>query len=99
MWLELSVQQERTKSLPIGILTLRGRNDAVERIGLGVVRLVPVGGVEERVANDVAATERWLGAELLEHQLLHRVVEHPPAGTDAGLAGTAGAIGDAEAWR
>ena len=45
----------------------------------------------------VAAAEWRLGAELLQHQLLHRVVEKPPAGANAGLAGVARTPGNSQA--
>ena len=48
--------------------------------------LLQVGRVEQGRIDDVAAAERWLGAELFEHQLLHRVVEQSPTGPNTGLA-------------
>src|SRR4051812_5828113 len=84
--LELSVQQQRPEALPVGILPRRRIDDAIERIWLYRAVLLQVWSVEQRSVDDVAAAEGWLSAELLEHQLLHRVVEQAPTRADAGLA-------------
>ena len=52
--------------------------------------------VEQRVHWECAATKWWFGAELLEHELFNRVIEKPPASTNAGLTGIARTPGDTE---
>src|ERR1700733_10279814 len=72
----------------------RGRlvDDAVERVGRertsrGITRLRKEREVKVGEADERAAPERRLGAELFEHELLHRIVEKAEAGADAGIAG------------
>src|SRR6202040_1707601 len=58
-------------------------------IGENAAALVDVGSLQERAGNKVAAAERRLCAELLEDELLDRVVENAEAGADARFAGAA----------
>ena len=58
-----------------------------ERIGIRKLSaLVQKRLVEQCVEWECAPTEGRLGAELFEHELLNRVIEHSPAGANTGLA-------------
>src|SRR5260370_22216351 len=86
----LTEQQNRAEALPIHRLTTRRVQDAVERVGEGGSAIlteelrVELGAEDER-----AADKRWLCAELLQNELLHRIVENAIAGSNAALSGAA----------
>src|SRR6185437_2321955 len=58
--------------------------------------LVEKGSIEERVEREGASTERWLGAELLQHKLLNRIIEQSPSSLNGGLARTSRTPGDSD---
>src|SRR5579863_7936484 len=84
--LEITVKQHGPEAGPILGRTRRWAQDAIKRIRIDGTTLRDKRSVQERRGKIRAASERRLGAELFEHQLLHRVIEEPPTGTDAGLA-------------
>ena len=55
-------------------------------LGLSAAGLRDERSIEESRGQEGAAAEGRFGAELFEHQLLHRVVEQAPTGANAGLA-------------
>ena len=95
--LKLPVEQNRAVERPVHWLSPRRIENPVKRIGFLRAVLLLVGRVEQRSIDDVAAAERRLGAELLQHQLLHRVIEKSPTCADAGLAGIARTPGNSQA--
>ncbi len=97
MRLKLSVEQNGTVERPVHWLSSRRIENSVKRIGLLCAVLLLVWRVEQRSVDDVAAAERRLGAELLQNQLLHRVVEQSPTYANAGLAGIARTPGQSQA--
>ena len=85
--LKLAKQQNRTEGRPVHRLAAWRVQDSVEWIGVRESSaLVLEWRVEQSVDREGAAAERRLGTELLQHQLLDRIVEEPPACADAGLA-------------
>ena len=85
-------QQNRPEARPIDIRAARRVQNAVERIWVSVTALIHVRRAEQRITDEVAAAERRFGAELLQHQLLDRIVEHAETRADAGLARSAGQL-------
>src|SRR6185369_14681547 len=76
--LKLSIQQNGAVKRPVHWLSSGRIENSVKWIGLLCAVLLLVWRVEQRSVDDVAAAERRLGAELLQNQLLHRVVEETP---------------------
>src|SRR5437660_4074845 len=96
--LEFAKQQDGTEDGPIHRLAARRIQYAVERIRIWKSCLRIEGGIKEGLDQEGATAERWLRAELLKHQLLDWVIEHSPAGVNAGFTGSTGTIGDPYAW-
>src|ERR1700691_603447 len=91
MGLKIAEQFNRLEFRPVLRSPTRRRDNAVERIEkCGLAILAEKRGIEERFRENHAAAEWRLSAELLQYQLFNRVVEHPPTGANAGLAGIAG---------
>src|SRR4029077_18371183 len=88
LW-KLSEQKNRAERRPVDGLIPRRGQDAIEWVGIPPSALRNERGLKHRIADVVAATERRLGAELLEHQLFDRIVEHAPAGADGHVVWTA----------
>src|SRR5208283_522134 len=87
MRLEVAVHEDGEVIRPTWILSLGClRQKSVESIRGHVSSLPHKWSIEESVEETGAAAKGWFSAELLQHQLLHRVVEESPAGADAGLA-------------
>ena len=86
--LEIAVEQHRSEAGPIRVgVPGGGLRMPVKGLGLHRSAACATNGVLRKVEGRIrAATERWFSAELFEHQLLHRVVEHAPPGANAGLA-------------
>ena len=78
---------------PVDRLTSFGIQNPGKWIGKDRAGLVHVGHLKERGADEVATTEGRLGAELLEDQLLDRIIKDAISHADAGFAGTAGQFG------
>ena len=108
--LEITVQQDGAEGRPILRRTRFGSQDATERIRTDGTVLPNERRIQERRGQVCAASEGRLGAKLLEHQLLHRVIEKSPASADTGLAigaedlaqhtiGKVRAVGEADAGR
>src|SRR5579862_9408062 len=84
--LEIAVQEHRPETGPV-LRCAGGRaQDTVEWVGIDGSALRHKRSIEKRRRKIRAAAKRRFGSELFEDQLLHRVVEHAPTGTDACLA-------------
>src|SRR6266481_1511792 len=93
MWLEISKIGTAEKPGPIQRLAARRIQDSGERIRMDTARLIHKGRLLERAGNGFTAPEWWLGAELLQYELLDRVIENSISQADAGFARPAGQLG------
>src|SRR5579871_5070813 len=83
--LEIAVQQHGPEARPILRRAGGGAEDSVKWVWIDRTRLSDEWRIQECCRQIRAATERWLCAKLLEHQLLHRVIEQAPSVTNAGF--------------
>src|SRR5580704_7705818 len=84
---KLAEEGHRSELRPIHRLATRRIQDAIERIRKHIAALVDVGSLQERIRDEIAAAKWRLSAELLENELLDRVIENAITHADAGLAG------------
>src|SRR5260370_5223985 len=81
LW-KLSERKNRGERRPVdGVFPGRVQN-GIERVGIHPYTLRYERSLKDGIADEVAATKRRLGAELLEHQLFDRIVKHAPTRAD-----------------
>src|SRR4029077_12193242 len=93
VWLEISKIRSAEKPGPIQRLAARRIQDTGERIRMDTARLIHKGRLQERAGNGFTAPEWRLGAELLQYELLDRIVKNSVPHADAGLARPTGQLG------
>src|SRR2546422_263908 len=89
-WAErcLAEQKDRPEERPVHRLAAWRVKYSVERIGILSRAILPEKRrVEHRIKQKGASLERRFRAELLQHELLDRIIENPETRPDAGLAG------------
>src|SRR5512137_956533 len=110
MRLKISKIRSAKEPRPIERLTARRTQYTGERIRMDSAVLAHERCGEERAGNGFATSEGWLGAELLQHELLDGIVEDSVSHADAGLSWSPGQLGQpavagarapvkADAWR
>src|ERR1700678_22110 len=98
MRLEISEKEDRLKCCPILRVPSLGADDSVKRIQIsrGAI-LAKKRLVKLRLVDKGAAAEWRLSAELLQHQLLDRIIEKSPTSSNTGLTGVSRTPGKADA--
>src|ERR1700730_10240791 len=86
---KFSEKHHGAKYRPVHGLTARGVQNPIEWIRRLAAALIQEGCLEQRIGDAVASSNRSLGAELFQTELLDRIVENPVPHADAGPARTA----------
>src|SRR5215813_9445327 len=98
MRLKLSKQQNRTECRPVDGLPPHWVQDSIERIGIDRCSILPKKRqVELSIDRESTAAKWWLCAELLQYELLNRVVEQAPSCANARFARCTRTPSDADA--